>query len=386
MDSKNAAALLSANARIVVRGVNWLGDAVMTTPALQQLRTRFPKASITLLTHEKLAGLYAAHPCLDSVLTFAAKESVWSIGRRLRAEKFDQAIILPNSPRSALESWLARIPPRRGYARTWRRWLLTQALPSRPGHIPMHNRTVTEIRQLVQSQGDSIIPASIVNQERCSAAHQIFEYLHLTAALGASPASIAPSLHVTPEELDQARTKWLAGLPLNSGEKTRPLLGINPGAEYGPAKRWPAENFAAAARIIMRQTGCACLLFGGPHDAPICASIVKKIEGDVVNLAGQTNLRELMSLLKLCDVLLTNDTGPMHLAAALGTFLVVPFGSTSPELTGPGLPGSSMQRLLRVGVACSPCFQRTCPIDLRCLIRISPDLVAAEVIAVLRKN
>ena len=126
---------LSPPRRILVRSVNWLGDAVMTTPALQRLREALPAAQITLLTHEKLADLWQRHPSLDAVMTFSPGESPWSVARRLRAERFHTAVVLPNSPRSALEVWLARIPQRIGYARPWCSWLLTQALGPRPGKV-----------------------------------------------------------------------------------------------------------------------------------------------------------------------------------------------------------------------------------------------------------
>jgi heptosyltransferase-2 len=158
------------------------------------------------------------------------------------------------------------------------------------------------------------------------------------------------------------------------------LLGLNPGAEYGPAKRWPAASFAAVVREVSRKFGnCAWLAFGGSGDRPVCSEIARLADCDVLNLAGQTSLRQLMALLKLCRVLLTNDTGPMHVAAALGTPVVVPFGSTSPELTGPGLPGDARHQLLQSAAPCSPCFRRVCPIDFRCMAGISPERVIAAV-------
>src|SRR6266404_9650179 len=139
--------------RILVRGVNWLGDAVMTTPALQRLRERFPRAHITLLTPVNLAELWLHHPSLNATVTFAAGSSAWSVARRLAGEQFDLALVLPNSPRSALEVWLARIPQRFGYARPWRNWFLTERVPVRPGHISMRKRSRREIDQLIAGTG-----------------------------------------------------------------------------------------------------------------------------------------------------------------------------------------------------------------------------------------
>jgi len=158
----------------------------------------------------------------------------------------------------------------------------------------------------------------------------------------------------------------------------KPLLGLNPGAEYGPAKRWPVEKFIAAAQEIQRQTNCGCVILGGKGDQMLADEIAGAVPG-ARNLAGKTSLRELMALLKLCRVLLTNDTGPMHVAAALGTPVVVPFGSTSPGLTGPGLPGDPRQRLLKSDAPCSPCFLRECPIDFRCMNGLSIERVVRAV-------
>ena len=165
------------------------------------------------------------------------------------------------------------------------------------------------------------------------------------------------------------------------------MIGLNPGAEYGPAKRWPVERFAEAANKLYRKISCEFLIFGGSGDVPLADQLLALLptpgsKGHVVSLAGKTNLRDLMAGLKLCDVLLTNDTGPMHLAAALGTPVVVPFGSTSPELTGPGLPGVPYHQLLKSDVPCSPCFLRECPIDFRCMKGITVERVTAAVLDV----
>src|SRR5579859_7042381 len=161
--------------RLLVRGVNWLGDAVMTTPALQRLRQRFPDAHLALLTPSKLADLWANHPAINSVLTFARGEGPWTVGRRLRAEAFDTALVLPNSPRSALEAWCAGIPRRVGYARSWRRWLLTEALAPRPGQAKMKKRGRREVGRLSRSHLDD----SPTNTTFPPSAHQVYEYLHL---------------------------------------------------------------------------------------------------------------------------------------------------------------------------------------------------------------
>ncbi|HWH71548.1 MAG TPA: lipopolysaccharide heptosyltransferase II, partial [Candidatus Sulfotelmatobacter sp.] len=283
----------------------------------------------------------------------------------------------PNSPRSALEVWLARIPRRLGYARSWRNAFLTHTVPARPGHVRMRKRAPGEIKRLLDTPIPTPPPAS---------AHQIHEYLHLAAALGANPAPLSPQLHVPPHFYPTLTARF--GLPPGS----RPLFGLNAGAEYGPAKRWPTERFLAAAVELQQRTHCQWLIFGGPSDTQLAGDIATGIQRQIaavpgsasfeppLNLAGQTTLRELMALLKLCRVLLTNDTGPMHVAAALDTPVVALFGSTSPELTGPGLPGDPRHRLLKAQVPCAPCFLRTCPIDFRCMQSLTVEQVVETVL------
>jgi heptosyltransferase II len=358
--------------RILVRGVNWLGDAVMTTPALLRLREKFPGAHIALLTPEKLRELWVNHPAIDEIISFASDENIFAVAKKLRAGKFDAALVLPNSPRSAMEIYLARIPQRIGAARAWRNFFLTFAVAPRADAVKMRKRSEAEIRQLISQNPET----GNRKPEIQKSANQVFEYLNLAAAFGANPGWLAPKLSVTPEEISAAQKKF--GLENISG----PIFGLNPGAEYGPAKRWPVENFISAAKEIQRRTNCVWILFGGKNDLPITNQIESAL-GDsksaVHNLAGKTSLRELMSLLKICRVLVTNDTGPMHVAAALGTRVVAIFGSTSPELTGPVF--STGSKILKSDAACSPCFLRECPIDFRCMKGISVKQVVEAVLS-----
>jgi heptosyltransferase-2 len=362
--------------RILVRGVNWLGDAVMTTPALQRLREAKPGAHITLLTPVKLAEIWRQHPALDAVETFGEDEGVWSVGRRLRAGNFDLGLILPNSPRSALELWLARIPRRMGYARPWRNWLLTQRIGPRPGATPMHKRTPSEINWLVSENSRAASPPPT--------AHHIYEYLHLTAALGANPEPLPPRLAVPEVVIAEFVAKF--GLAEAATGSTA-WIGLNAGAEYGPAKRWPEERFIEAARQIQERLKCRWLIFGLGNEQTMAARIVDGINrgvtggnSAVINLAGRTGLGELCAGLKMCRALLTNDSGPMHVAAALGTPVVALFGSTSPEMTGPGLPGEGSHLVLRANAPCSPCYLRECPIDFRCMNGIAVEQAVAAVL------
>jgi heptosyltransferase-2 len=375
--------------RILVRGVNWLGDAVMTTPALQRLREALPDSHLTLLTHEKLADLWQRHPSLDAMITFSPGENPWSVARRLRAVSFQTALVLPNSPRSALEVRLARVPQRIGYARPWCNWLLTQKIAMRPDKVWMPRRSAGEVNRLTRLAAGSAPPAT--RNPQPGTAHQIHDYLHLAAALGANPEPLPPKLEITAAEVRQAEDAFLSDcrnrLPASAPAQPLVLLGLNPGAEYGPAKRWPAESFAAVAREVSRNIGnCLWLAFGGAGDWQLCDDVARLAGGSLLNLAGKTSLRQLMALLKLCRVVLTNDTGPMHVAAALGTPVVVPFGSTSPELTGPGLPGDPRHRLLKSAAPCSPCFRRVCPIDFRCMTGIHPERVIEAVLQAIARG
>jgi heptosyltransferase-2 len=249
----------------------------------------------------------------------------------------------------------------------------------------MRKRSDGEIRRLI-ARAASPPAADIALSERLDAAtilshppgatHHIHDYLGLVGALGVSSEPLPPRVTISQEETKRTA----AGLKLPVASQERPLLGMSPGAEYGPAKRWPAESFIAAGIAIEKATHCRWVIFGGPSDMEIAGLISRGIGRSaatpVINLAGQTTLRALAAALKSCRLLLTNDTGPMHLAAAVGTPVVVPFGSTAPEMTGPTWTLAS--ELLRApGIPCTPCFRRECPIDFRCMTRIAPDVVVA---------
>ena len=360
--------------RILVRGTNWLGDSVMSTPALLRLRQRFPGSHIALLAPEKLKELWQNHPAVNEIITFSRGESVLSVGKKLRAGKFETALILPNSPRSAMEAFLAGIPKRVGHARPWRNFFLTRIVAPRADEVKMHKRLLPEIQKLVS--GPIQNSPAVRDKTQNFSSHQSFEYLHLVAAMGADPEPLPPKLFVTPEEIETVGKKF--GLKGNAG----PVLGLNPGAAYGPAKRWPVEKFIAAAKEIQKRTNCAWILFGGKDDAEITNQI-QSAPGSgpaIHNLAGKTSLRELMALLNFCRVFITNDSGPMHVAAALGIPVVAIFGSTSPELTGPVSSGELHHHILTSNAPCSPCFLRECPIDFRCMNGISVEQVVEAVL------
>jgi heptosyltransferase-2 len=292
------------------------------------------------------------------------------VGRKLRVGIYDTALVLPNSTRSALEIFCGGVKQRIGYGAGLRKLLLTHPVRQRPEHRSMRKRTPEQVRVLVSRRA----PPPRADADFVPASHQLNDYLHLAGALGASPAPCAPNLAVTPAEIDAALRRLIP--PHRAGTT---LVGINPGAEYGPAKRWPLDRFAAVARNLAGARATTVLVFGGKSDEPLAAALVEKAAPNVIPLAGLTSLRELMALLASCRVLVSNDTGPAHLAAALGTAVVIPFGSTSAALTGPGLPGDERHRFLRAQVPCAPCYLRECPIDFRCMQEITVDQVLAAV-------
>lgn len=393
MKLENAASSLAFD-RILLRGVNWLGDAVMSTPALLRLREAYPAAQIVLLTPAKLADLWRDHPAINAVVSFEASESAFAVGRRLRAGKFQAGLILPNSFRSALEIKLAGVPVRIGYGGQLRQWLLTQAVPPRSEARPMRKRSEAEIRHLTTSSvgaGEAPGAPATAAASTAQGTHHIYQYLHLARCLGANPAPVAPRLFVREADVLDALRRF----DINRVPGT-PIYGLNPGAEYGPAKRWPAENFVEAAVRVQQVSPGRWLILGGAGDAALAGKVTGMLEAafsrfkgrvgapqleEVTNLAGGTSLRELCAVLKACRVVLTNDTGPMHVAAALGTPVVALFGSTSSELTGPGLPQDPRHALLQARVPCAPCFLRECPIDFRCMKQFEASRVAEAVLS-----
>jgi heptosyltransferase-2 len=320
--------------KILVRSPNWLGDAVMAIPAVRALAAGRPDAEITVLTPAKIAELWKSVPEVKGVLEIAPdRAGAFAVASRIRAAgPFDVAILLPNSLRSALEVWLAGVPRRVGYAGHTRSALLNQL-----------------IREPVIEPG----PTRPHHSER---------YLHLARSVGA-PES-APRTSVRKER---------------SGGFVR--IGLVPGAEYGPTKRWFPERFAEAAKKIAMARPCRFVLFGVAKDAEIGRAIEAELGAEhCENRIGKTSLAELMQELRQCDLVLTNDTGTMHLAAWLDVPLVAVFGSTDPVATG---PLSSRARVIRHQVECSPCFLRECPLDLRCLKAVSADEVAAAALEML---
>lgn len=316
---------------ILIRSSNWLGDACMAVPAVRAIRRGRPDARVTILTPEKLAGFWQAVPEADAVLSIPRDAGIWGAAQVIKGSgvSYDAAVLLPNSLRSALEAWLSRIPRIAGYKGHSRKWLLDQIIP------PKKRVTPTE--------------------------HHVRHYLRIAWRLGAEVED--PTLrHPLP-----GPARDLSG---------KPRIGICAGAEYGSAKRWPLERFAEAIRGITSALDAEIVLFGAPGEKAMGETLAGMLDGRCTNLTGRTTLTELMQELRRCRLLLTNDTGTMHLAALLGTPVVAIFGSTEPAWTGPLGEGHT---IIREHVECSPCFLRECPLDFRCMKAVTPEQVSSTV-------
>ena len=327
--------------RTLIRGVNWIGDAVMTTPALRAIRRARDKDTLSLLVKPWVAPLFDNDPLIDEVLHYTDEHSgvagKFRLAKELKSYKFDSAILLQNALDAAVAAFLARIPERIGYGRDGRGLLLTHSLPHRG-----------EDRNI----------------------HHIDYYLRLLESVAIPPAGSDTWLYLDIDERLKAR-ETLSTLK-------RPILGINPGASFGSAKMWLPHRFAEVAKNVIEKLDGSVVLFGGPGEVGIADDISGRLhelahEGRIVSMAGKTSLRELMSLISECDVILSNDSGPMHIADALAVPLVAIFGSTSAALTGPRKPSS---HVFSSKLKCSPCFKRTCPDKgLACMESIGADEV-----------
>jgi heptosyltransferase-2 len=318
---------------ILIRATNWVGDAVMCLPALHAIRERFPEAHITILAKSWVADLYAQESFTNQMLMCDAKPW-WTMALELRRHRFDCAILLQNAFSAAWVAAAAGIPARIGYNRDGRGFLLTRAVkvPKR-GEIPRHQR---------------------------------FYYLELLRRARLIDALPAGDIKITPQ---------------TSARNPKRVIGISPGAAYGTAKRWMPERFAEAASELANARGAALALFGSRAEHDLCEQIAQMLHGhDVTNYAGRTTLEQFIELAARCELFLTNDSGAMHIASALGVPTVAIFGDTDDEATGPTGPHA---RVVREQVECSPCLLRECPIDHRCMTRISAGRVVEEALALL---
>ena len=330
--------------RILIRSSNWLGDAVMSVPAVRAIKGGRPDIHVTITAPDKIAPMWKLIPEVDAIIPLP-EGSLLSVVRLLKQQMpFDVAILSPNSLRVALESWLSGIPRRVGYRGHCRSWLVNQMVrePRKPG--PPEHHSLRFLRIARECGGET---------ERTSNVQRPTSYVQLS---------------------DSNQLSTINHQPLK--------IGLCPGAEYGPAKRWLPERFAEASAKITAQTSAQWILLGTKNDAAIGEQIAAAIADHCVNRIGQTTLDQLIDELRQCRLLLTNDTGTMHLAALLDVPVVAVFGSTEPRLTG---PLGSGHIILRHHVECSPCFLRECPIDFRCMKAVTTDEVVGAVLSMLAK-
>ncbi len=298
--------------KILVKGNNWLGDSVMSLPMLRSLREMLPRARIAVLTKSVFADLYRGAPYVDEVIPHEREGLGTWMGtvRELRRRKFDTAIVLPRSFSAAFLAWSARIPRRIGYATDGRRAFLTEA-PE---------------------------PAALRR-------HRVHHYHHLLSALGDPPPVRSPRLDLQPDALEWAEEK----LPGNS------WIGVNPGATYGAAKQWFPDRFIELGRRLSSRG--RFVVTGGPAETALGERVARGVNG--VNLTGRTDISRLAAVISRCHLFITNDTGPMHVADAVGIPIVAVFGPTDWVVTP---PFGKKHTLVRQGVDCSPCLRRSCPL------------------------
>ncbi len=332
---------------ILVRATNWVGDAVISLPALQALREQYPAARISILARPWVADLYAREPFCEEVIAYQVPSgwkglaAKWAAAKDLRARHFDAAILLQNAFEAGAIAWLARIPVRIGYNRDGRGALLTDAIAvPAAGEIPNHQR---------------------------------FYYLELLKRAGV----IESYPHTIESKLSGSEAAAAVGRAhfarLGLGER---VVGISPGAAFGTAKQWLPERFAETGIRLARELKADVAVFGSEDEQQLCEVVRSGISADGIhcmNFAGKTTLAEFIEMAAACSLYLTNDSGAMHIASALGVPTAVVFGSTDHVATG---PAGHRFAIIRQQVECSPCLLRECPIDHRCMTRVSVESVA----------
>jgi heptosyltransferase-2 len=364
--------------KILIRSTNWIGDAVMTTPAVRTIRENFPDAEITMLAVPWVADIFRLNPLVDRVMVYDKKvlypgkiKGVLKLAQHLRRYHFDAAILLQNAFEAAFLVWMAGIPVRAGFKRDGRSLFLTHGVELTPAIRARHQ--VHYYQSLLAGLGLDRGPDSLhlpLSQELIGWAKGYIECLQ-----GQAGFSSADGKGVSPQALSP------------ESRRAMPIIGLNPGAAYGPAKRWPAEKFAQLAALIAHhygESGCLIMVFGTKDDSEAACSIKEfsvRTPFHVIDMTAKTTLQQVMALIHCCHAFVTNDSGLMHVAAGLNTPTIAIFGSTDHIATG---PFSQRSVVIRKEMACSPCLQAQCPQGhLRCLEEISSQEVYAELAKVL---
>ena len=338
---------LPDDARVVVRTTNWLGDTMIALPALAAIRERFPRGHLAVQVRANLAEILEGQSWIDEVIPLEIRPGVagiadrWRAARALAARRFDLAVLFPNSFDSALLPFLARVPRRLGYARDGRGPLLTDPRPVTPEIL---------------------------------AVHQVRYYLELLRPLGIADADETVRLEIPKRAAERAEA-LLAEL---GGDG--PLVALAAGSAYGRAREWPEENFARLAQLLARRHGARFVLVGAPREVEQCRRVVELAGplpgGGILITAGRTSPADLAALLARCDGFFGNDSGAMHVAAAVGIPTLAIFGSTNPRHTHPLGPRAEIFVSDR---ECSPCMARTCRYGhYGCLTDFTPEMVAAR--------
>ena len=323
--------------RILIRATNWVGDAVMTLPALEAVKENFPSASITVLAKPWVEPIFSNHPAVDRILRFKKGEGVFTglgemmrVIRLIRKGRFDLAILFQNAFEAALLTYMGRVPYRLGYSTDGRGFLLT--------HKIMPSNEVLKV-------------------------HQSEYYLSILKGMGWEAKSRNPTIHVSQEDKDSADR--ILG---TEGIKERDLLvGLSPGAIFGGAKRWPPDLFAEIGDRAVEEWGAKVLIFGSGKEKEICSHVCGSMVHQSLNLCGRTSLNVVMGLISRCLFFATNDSGLMHIASALGVPTVAIFGPTDHVTTGPRGPKT---RIVKHEIECAPCLKPECPTDHRCMLSI----------------
>ena len=346
--------------RLLIRGTNWVGDSVMVLPALREVRRLFPRSHITLLVQPWVSDIYRGNSFIDTVWLYdrkgrhAGMTGRLQLIRMLSQGRFDAALLLQNAFEAALLARLAGIPLRAGYSRDGRGWLLTHSIPVDP---------------------------------RLKGRHQIYYYLDLVERLLGQERTLdcpdRPNERVDLELPLEKEKRSLARRQLQeAGIRFRgKVVGVNPGAAFGAAKRWVSDRYAQVLDRLIRKEGVEGVIFGSLQERPIAEAICKHMTSQPVVLSGKTSLSELIAMIACCDLFITNDSGPMHLAAALRVPTLALFGSTDEVATGPLGPSAVV---LNKKVECSPCLLRECPIDHRCMTQITAEEVFQQAVRMLR--
>ena len=333
--------------KILIRATNWIGDAIMALPALRAVRKRFPEAEIAIVGRPYVADIYRDQEICDQLIPYdprglhAGLSGRERLAAELRAQKFDMALLLQNAFDAAWLAWRARIPERIGYARDARSFLLTKAVP-----LPRHGE----------------IPA-----------HEKFYYLELLRRAGwldSAQDETFISLRVS-EEKRRSADEFLCESGVRQGALR---IAIGAGASYGSAKCWPPPRFAEVANQLQSEADADVILFGTAAEASVSTAISAEMRRPPIDLTGKTAIADLPALLSQCHLFIGNDSGAMHVAAAVGLPVIAVFGPTDPEGTAPVTPRCS---IVQQKPYCSPCFLRSCPTDHRCMTAITANMVEA---------